>query len=520
MALQMGKPTAKVQRHTADALASTENAVHARLSLSSAQLATADDSLQHQRPAQHSTQYPHPWGLPTAAQSSQALNGTAASATSIQQQSGCRQVPSLGQPALVAAAPGMHQTHQLQASVAQQQQHAVSGTEAAAVAGWAEGWVEGASADQMQHKQPQQQQPLAVAGKHSAHHAAGMEPALACESGNPHAAYSADLLPSQQFWNQAAALSRLSQSQSRLADPAVAVRPSAAWFTNPAYTNAPSPMPSPERRPRSHPPPLPHPSQPAAPQPLAGPPQSYASTTYPSLPPSRPGTAHAATAVPADSNNSWGIASSQHAAASSCHAAQPASLSAAAQQWQQQQHSVSNANAPADARQQHAGNHQAGVPTFRPTFPSLPPRFTARPQTSTAAQHATHQPHAAQAQLSSQHTSHVGSPGHEGSPQRHQAPPMQQWHQLEAQLQQQHSKQQHKQQQPQEQQPQHGQHEQHDSSNHEAALLVKQLHQRVVAAEQDAAVARAEADDRVRTLEARVTLLEGRLKCVEGGFFL
>lgn len=526
MALQMGKPIAKVQRYTADALASTMDAVHARLSPSSAQLATADDSLQYQHPAQHSTQYPHPWGLPTAAQSSQAFNGTTASAASTQQQRGCRQVPSLSQPAPVAAAPGMHQRHQLQASVVQQQQHAVSGTEAAAASGWAEGWVEGASADQLLHKEPQQQ-PLAMSGRHSAHHAAGMQPALARESGNPQAAYSADLLPSQQFWNQAAALSGLSQSQSHAADPAVAVRPTAAWFTNPAYTNAPSPMPSPERRPRSHPPPLPHPSQPAAPQPLTGLPQSYASTTYPSLPPSRPGTAQAAIAVPADSNNSWGIGQTEHAA-------QPASLPAAAQQWQQQQQLASGANAPADAQQHNAGNHQAGVPTFRPTFPSLPPRFTARPQTSaaaaagtelTAAQHATHQPHAAQAQMLSQRTLHVGSPGPEGSPQQHQAPPLQQWQQPEAQLQQQHSKQQHKQQQPQEQQPQHGQHQQqqqqqYDSSNHEAAMLVKQLQQRVMVAEQDAAVARAEADDRVGTLEARVMLLEGRLKFVEGGLWL
>lgn len=521
--LQMGKPIAKVQRHSAEAHDSTADAVHARLSPSAAQLATAQDMVHCASPSQAFTEKLNVYGAPVSAQSRQPVGANASSAVFTQQHERSRQMSNFSQPASVANISPIkqhqQQQQQLHTDSLQQHRHAVSGTEAASASGWGDGWVEGGSAAELSHHQ-QPHHAQSVTHRQRTQHAAVRQPSHVPHAAQPYASSSADLLPSQEFWLQAAAISATDQSRSHTGEPAPSARPTAAWFTNPAYTNALSPMPSPDKQPRSHPPPLPHPSQPAGPQHHAGP--SHSHSAHPLLPPSRPGTAQASNATTSYSNHGWGLPHARQATSHSHHAAQAALPPAV-----QQQQPIMHLRMPADGQEEGVANPQASLLTFRsgPKFPSLPARFTAGSQptqpceagsSSSQRQHAHHQAHSNQVHDAPKHAQHdlESAAVQQQSSQQHQVPHQMHLQQQELLIQQQES---------QIQQQQQWQLQSNNSGSKEQVNvlhLVQQLQQQVLAGEREAAVARAEADDRAETLEARVTLLEGRAKFLEGQLLL
>ncbi len=351
------------------------------------------------------------------------------------------------------------------------------------------------------------------------------------------------------------------QSQSRAQGKAGSM-PAAtqAWFVNPAFGNE-SPMPSPEKQPRSQGPPMPHPSTyPGG----AGPQHTTGISAQQQGLSSVSGHAAVQQASPqqhsqdASRSMSFGphLAHDQQQAARymSMHPPLSAALSGHTQNRLHQQelhrdpaaaslHAAFEPNVQADGLSHHAGHalnatgYQSPQQSYlhrRQVFPSMPARQQQQQlpqQASTSGlqyQAIVQRP----ATAGYSHTSDPSLPPHARHPplsphqgthhrlvQHHKPQEEQSDGQLQGQLPEQQQGQtlmELQQQQPAQQQQQQQQLGGGRMSGVDMGAYVQGLHQRLAAAEEQAAQARQHGERRAHTLEARITLLEGRLSFVEG----
>lgn len=328
-----------------------------------------------------------------------------------------------------------------------------------------------------------------------------------------------------------------------------------AWFMNPAFGNQ-SPMPSPEKQPRRHPPPQPHPGTCTG----VGGPSGHCPT-------GQGGQYSGLSAAPAAA--SWGQTSpiQQRAAASSRSAydlqnvhgfaqephLQPTASRTAPLYTQATRHQQASQTGPMSSAQgpknsegaaeaawssayqqyaAHASSDAVQSPAHslhqRHGFPTLPAFQQQQQQALPAAwQHVADPAHdesqvqprslrqqfPQHAQQASQHTQHAhSSPPLAAAHAQQQDHAQQAWHQQHQQELYPHSSTQDQVHQLRGQQ----QDLKLSSGDDRMSDYVKKLQERLAAAEEQAAHARIEGDCRAQTLEARITVLEGRVRFVEG----
>ena len=531
MELQAGKATTKVQRHSAQPDATDSDLLKARLGPSGAQLAEADMS--------HNLDpnlYPNPnfWAPSAAAMPSQASKAAL--------------------PARHAMPPSLSSQGFFPASAASPQQSYASQpprvmdvfASNTVLASEARGQLSGA-ADNRPTDLPQL---WSWPAHGSISQTGSMQQQDLSGYGHVHQAPApVQHHPSQRLRPQ----SGFAQKPDQIPDPDKAT---AAWFSNPAYANT-SPLPSPDKQPRSHPPPQPHPSsyphtaQPSTAHPhFASHKQGTAGVPHASQIPSRPGTSHAGSSLPEGNDTEFQIRQGlthrhyqehvphTHAEAHSVPQQETAfdnarpgrafpdlparfvsqsQMSMPPQQQDNHQQPGWPPNSPLHVASQQAQYIGTAAPPAAPVEHSS--RSQHQPgQTPRASQQAQH---GSQASLQASRPPVLQDchqqPNHPDGYSRLQAAPQ---HAVSTASVQQHQQAQQllmaqllQQQPPPQQQQCDGQGVQEYK---DVMLLVQQLQQRLSAAEQWAAVVRAEAEDRAETLEARITLLEGRVKFVEG----